>query len=144
MSRVARERSIPLDSPLYRRGLEQFRGNLDRLLAKYRAAGVPVFIGTLASNERDQPPFVSGPADEPGGSADAVVSRERRRSRPAVTTQRAAPIVAAKDRDELRFRAPEAFNDVIRESAGAQRRDARRRRRPRSRRPRATASSART
>ncbi len=70
MSRVARERSIPLDSALFQRGLEQFEGNLDRLLARYRAAGIPVYIGTLASNLRDQPPFVSGPAGEPGGSAD--------------------------------------------------------------------------
>ena len=34
MSRVAAERSIPLGSALYDRGLEQFRGNLDRLLGR--------------------------------------------------------------------------------------------------------------
>ena len=71
MSRVVAERSIPLGSPLYERGLEQFRGNLDRLLARYQAAGIPVFIGTLASNERDRAPFASG--DDPVDSARAAL-----------------------------------------------------------------------
>ena len=117
MSRVARERSIPLDSDLYRRGLEQFEGNLDRLLAKYRAAGVQVYIGTLASNLRDQPPFVSGPADEPGGSADAAYALARQHDAAGRYEAARTAYVAAKDRDQLRFRAPEAFNDVIRRVA---------------------------
>jgi hypothetical protein len=117
MSRVARERSIPLDSGLYRRGLEQFEGNLDRLLAKYRAAGVPVLIGTLASNLRDQPPFVSGPAGEPGGSADESFALAKRHDTAGRFDAARSAYVAAKDRDQLRFRAPEAFNDVIRRVA---------------------------
>jgi len=117
MSRVVAERSIPLGSPLYERGLAQFRGNLDRLLARYQAAGIPVFIGTLASNERDQAPFASG--DDPVDSARARF--ERGRALEAAGDYAAARIeyLAAKDRDELRFRAPEAFNDVIRASASA-------------------------
>lgn len=117
MSRVARERSIPLDSDLYRRGLEQFEGNLDRLLAKYRAAGIPVFIGTLASNLRDQPPFVSGPADEAGGSADESFALARQHDEAGRYDAARSAYVAAKDRDQLRFRAPEAFNEVIRRVA---------------------------
>ena len=77
MSRVAAERSIPLGSPLYEQGLAQFRGNLERLLQRYRAAGVPVFIGTLASNERDQPPFASAPPEAGDGSALARFERAR-------------------------------------------------------------------
>ena len=65
MARVARERSIALGSDLFARGEEQFSGNLSRLLGKYREAGVQVFIGTLASNLRDQPPFVSVVASGP-------------------------------------------------------------------------------
>jgi tetratricopeptide (TPR) repeat protein len=118
MSRVAAERSIPLGSPLYERGLEQFAGNLERLLAKYRAAGIPVFIGTLASNERDQPPFASGtdPADS------ALARFEQARALDAAGDHAAARIeyLAAKDRDELRFRAPESFNDLIRTAAQRQ------------------------
>lgn len=119
MARVAAERSIPLDSPLYRRGLEQFRGNLERLLRKYREAGVEVFIGTLASNERDQPPFASVSPDEVEASA---IARYRDAQRLAAAGEFAAARIeylAAKDRDELRFRAPESFNELIRELATA-------------------------
>ncbi len=117
MSRVARERSIPLGSPLYAQGLVQFRGNLARLLQRYRAAGVPVYIGTLAGNERDQPPFASAPAS--AGEASASVRFERARTLEADGDYPAArtEFLAASDRDELRFRAPQAFNDVIRQAA---------------------------
>lgn len=118
MSRVAAQRSIPLDSPTYRRGVEQFRGNLERLLAKYRDAGIPVFIGTLASNERDQPPFASSA----NLAESAAVYFERARALEAEGKAAAARLayLAAKDRDELRFRAPEQFNAVIREVADRQ------------------------
>ena len=62
MARVVGEDQIPYGSALYRRGLAQFRANLRALLARYREAGVPVWIGTVVSNERDQPPFLSGHA----------------------------------------------------------------------------------
>jgi hypothetical protein len=71
MARVAGERSIPLDSETYRRGLQQFESNLGRLLARYRAAGVPVLVGTLVSNERDQPPLavLAGAEGDVAGAA---------------------------------------------------------------------------
>ena len=119
MSKVARERSIPFGSELYQLGAEQFRGNLERLLRKYRAAGVPVFIGTLASNERDQPPFVSGPAGEPGGSAAEHFARARELEANGQAEAARVEYLAAKDRDQLRFRAPEQFNDLVREVATA-------------------------
>ena len=51
MRRIVGKRHIPLDSALYREGEQQFRSNLASLLARYQDAGIPVFIGTLASNE---------------------------------------------------------------------------------------------
>jgi tetratricopeptide (TPR) repeat protein len=112
MARVARERSIPLGSPLYDAGLAQFRGNLERLLAKYRAAGVPVFIGTLASNERDQAPFVGGDPAEPQSAAAAFARGRELEAAGELTAARGAYIEAS-DRDALRFRAPSAFNSLI-------------------------------
>lgn len=119
MSRVARERSIPYGSALYQQGVDQFRGNLERLLAKYRAAGIPVYVGTLASNLRDQPPFVSSAA---AGEDAAAKHFDRAKALDAEGQFDAAraEYVLAKDRDELRFRAPESFNDLIREAAKAQ------------------------
>ena len=119
MARVARERSIPLDSPLYQQGLTQFRGNLDRLLKKYRAAGVPVFIGTLASNERDRPPFVSVPSAAGGVTAAQRYEQAQALDREGRFDEARAAYVAAKDLDALRFRAPESFNTLIRALAAA-------------------------
>jgi len=60
MQNMVGEQRIPLDSELYEAGLNQFSYNLDRLLETYQEAGIPVFIGTVASNERDHRPFISG------------------------------------------------------------------------------------
>lgn len=152
MSRMVGKQSIPYGSDEYRRGLAQFRSNLSRLLEKYREAGVPVFIGTLASNERDHEPFVTGfegdtsqdewhslyssgllaasTGDLEAGlgdldeaimldslNADAYFAKARILEEAGRFGEARAAYVAAKDRDELRFRAPEAMNEIIREEA---------------------------
>ncbi len=150
MARVAREQSIPLESSLYDAGLEQFRDNLDGILAALAGAGVPVFIGTLASNEKDQAPFMTvtpeGRSEEdwarevaaakarleagqmPGADAAAVALMDAAPVAPDGFWLRGRVLLAsgqpgaarpflldAKDRDALRFRAPESFNSLIRE-----------------------------
>jgi tetratricopeptide (TPR) repeat protein len=115
MSRVAAERSIPLGSDLYRRGVEQFDSNLDRLLQRYEKAGVKVFIGTLASNERDQPPFAS--AADPRRSARVRYEQGQALEASGDYREARTAYLAAKDLDELRFRAPEDFNRVILDEA---------------------------
>lgn len=118
MARVARERSIPLDSETFARGERQFRGNLERLLARYAKAGVPVFIGTLASNLRDQPPFVSVTPAGPESAQERYETAQAldRAGRYDVARRE---YVAAKDLDGLRFRAPESFDAIIREVAAS-------------------------
>jgi tetratricopeptide (TPR) repeat protein len=54
---------IPFRSDTYQEGLRQFEANLSELLDKYQQASIPVYIGTLVSNEKDLPPFVGGPAE---------------------------------------------------------------------------------
>lgn len=158
MATIVAEERIPLGSPLYDRGLEQFRANLTDLLARYRQAGVPVWIGTLASNERDQPPFVSG--HRPGITKEDMDTWSRRfrsglealaAGDPETALQdldRALEVddapaeghyrrgkaldalgryeearqayLTAKDHDELRFRAPEDVQAILREVAAEQ------------------------
>ena len=60
MERMVGRQHVPYGSTLYRRGLAQFRGNLGALLARYRRQGIPVLVGTIASNERGHAPFISG------------------------------------------------------------------------------------
>lgn len=147
MARIAAERRIPLDSALYRRGVEQFEGNLDRILQRYGKAGIPVYVATLVSNEADQPPFISAAGAEgeirsfaeaidagdtldpsarqrleklaEGGNADAayILGRALAAERRPETARQA--FQRARDLDQLRFRAPTAFNRIIRERAAA-------------------------
>ncbi|MEJ2602085.1 MAG: GDSL-type esterase/lipase family protein [Gammaproteobacteria bacterium] len=139
MARVAGNRSIPYGSDDYRRGVEQFRHNMSELLERYRSAGIPVFVGTLVANEKDQPPFASAPPrlEELEASALADVDELRMMLEAAPDSadiwyalgQRLLSMgrdsaareafLAAKDRDRLRFRAPEEFNTVLREVAAA-------------------------
>lgn len=155
MATIVREKKIPIGSSLHQRGLDQYRANLRAILARYRKAGIPVFIGTVVSNERDQPPFISGHGEgidtaawsrhfDAGNRAletgdalgalrnfDAAVDiddahaeghflRGRALDRLGRYHEARAAYLAAKDRDELRFRAPEAVNDILREVAAAQ------------------------
>lgn len=119
MATIVAEQRIPYGSSLYRRGLEQYRANLRALLRRYRRAGVPVFIATVVSNERDQPPFIS----DPGAGADSAAShfaRGRALERLGRYREARQAYLAAKDRDELRFRAPEEINGILREVAAEQ------------------------
>ena len=122
MARVAGERSITLKSRTYAQGVEQFEHNLGRLLARYRSAGVPVFIGTLVSNERDQVPLavLAGAESEAAGAARTTY--EAAQDAEAAGNHAAARdgYAWARDLDPLRFRAPADFNEVIRRLAGAQ------------------------
>lgn len=151
MQDMVGEQHIPFGSELYEKGLEQFRFNMGLLLGRYAEAGIPVYIGTLASNLRDQPPFLSGTGGKDASSPDEAIRRagsllSRGATDSALVIIEAAieqtPLhagahfvrartlerlgrmdealeayIAAKDRDELRFRAPEVLNDIIRELA---------------------------
>ena len=64
MAQVAKHKNIEVDSDIYRQGLEQFRANLEWILARYQRANIPVYIATLTSNLLDQPPFSSTPLPE--------------------------------------------------------------------------------
>jgi lysophospholipase L1-like esterase len=116
MAQVAAEREIAFGSAMYRAGLDQFDHNLRKLLARYQAARIPVFVGTLVSNERDQPPFVSLASE---GEQSARGYFDKGRAFETSRDYRAANAAygAARDRDALRFRAPAAFNAAIRAAA---------------------------
>ncbi|MEM1056583.1 MAG: tetratricopeptide repeat protein [Bacteroidota bacterium] len=149
MARMIGEQSVPLGGEIYEAGLNQFESNLDHLLARYAEAGVPVYISTLASNIRDQRPFITDTEGSPEWQAkaqagiDSLQAGNARAAIPllqeaiALDSSAADPHFAlgrsylllgeaesarealerARDLDALRFRAPTAFNRVIREVA---------------------------
>jgi hypothetical protein len=59
MARVVSESNIKKDSPIYKAGIDQFETNLHSILSIFKDEEVPVFIGTIASNLKDQPPLGS-------------------------------------------------------------------------------------
>lgn len=152
MQNMIGEQRIPFESDLYSAGLDQFSFNLNQLLKIYRDADVPVFIGTLGSNERDHPPFLSGShidADANQIESDINAARRLFVSGDSVAAISAISTVIdsnpkfasalyvrgqmmeasgsvdearrdfqmAREYDELRFRAPEALNQIIRDAA---------------------------
>ena len=115
MAGVAGDRMIALNSALFRRGEEQFEANLDRLLARYARAGVPVFIGTLVSNERDQAPLamLAGIAGDATGAAKMAYHTAQDAEGAGKYEAARDGYAWARDLDPLRFRAPAAFNAIL-------------------------------
>jgi lysophospholipase L1-like esterase len=113
MQQMVREELIPMDSPTYHRGVGQFRDNLRAILGRLSRAHVPVFVGSLTSNLRDQPPFRSVPtATLP--PADRVFQEARQAHRRGSQTEARRLFEQARDLDALRFRAPSELNAIIR------------------------------
>jgi len=155
MRRIVAKPHIAFDAPLYHRGEAQFRDNLTVLLERYRDAGIAVFIGTLASNEKDLAPFASLLAEGTDVAAwrrhletgvDALLDGDIELASTSLDEALALDDSAAsvhfalgrlfekqgeyaaarlayleaRDRDQLRFRAPQSFNRIIRAVAAEQ------------------------
>ena len=61
MSKLAKEQEIPYRSHLYQRTIRDFEENIQDIIQWCQENNVPLLIGTLVSNLRDQRPFVSIP-----------------------------------------------------------------------------------
>ncbi len=72
MQGVVGDQEIALGSPEYASTMEAFRANLASIAGLCRDRGVPVVIGNLVSNERDQPPFHSLTRPSGGAAADRM------------------------------------------------------------------------
>jgi lysophospholipase L1-like esterase len=118
METVVRDQRIALGSPRFIAGEQQFDANLRLLLGHFRNSRIPVFIGSLASNLRDQPPLASEGNAEPAG-ADAVFHDASAALARGDTTAARTGFVKARDLDMVRFRAPSSFNGIIRAAAEA-------------------------
>lgn len=112
MAQVASEKLIELNSEVYKNGLDQFEENLKDIFDLCKEADVPIIIGTLASNIKDQPPF------NPIKNSDypnAGKIYDEAQTEFANSNYAAADSLYsfAKDLDGLRFRAPEELNEII-------------------------------
>lgn len=116
MKRMAARQQIPYGSADYKAGIEQFATNMNEVCSLFNDKKIPVFLSTIVSNEKDLAPFISngsGPA-----SADYHYKTGRQEYAKGNIESARENFVKAKDLDELRFRAPETINSIIRKIAG--------------------------
>lgn len=113
MEQMVRNKYIPYKSAAYEKGLSQFEGNTSDILGMIKKAGVPVIIGTLACNLKDQAPFVS---DSSSGypAAETIYDEGKRALLQKKITDADSLFRYARDLDELRFRAPGEMNEIVR------------------------------
>ena len=111
MARVVSESNIKKDSDIFNEGIIQFEANIGSVISRFQKRNIPVFIGTVASNLKDQSPLSS--------YWDAMNAYELGFQFLAVgdTTRARTEFINAKEYDTIRFRAPDAINQKIREYA---------------------------
>jgi len=98
------EQRIPPDHPAMPAVYDNFRRNLRDIIAA--TAVVPVVLATVAVNVEDFPPLAGPKARETYARAEQAQAAEAR-----------SLFLAARDEDELRFRADRTINEIIRHEA---------------------------
>ena len=111
MARSVGDAHIAPDSPAFQAGVRQFEVNLGNTLQRFRDEDIPVYIGTIVSNSEGQAPL--------GLDSLAAASYESARKRLSDGDSVAARQLfgRARELDPVRFRAPEAINQSIRNLA---------------------------
>lgn len=112
MSRMAEDQLIEYNSEKFKDGLIQFNENLKEILELAKVSKIPVLLGTLASNLKDQPPFESVDSEKYPAACDVFRAAENEFSKN--NFEKADSLYRfAKDLDALRFRASEKLNEII-------------------------------
>lgn len=112
MKKMAADQEIVYHSEKYNRGIKQFENNLNEICQLLSKNKVPVFLSNLVSNEKDLKPMVSATTGKVSSAAD--VFKQANEAYANGDFDKAKHLFTkAKDLDLLRFRAPEAMNEVI-------------------------------
>ena len=112
MSRIVKDKDIVYESKLYQKGVEQFRLNMNELVSKANKNNVPVVLSELVNNVNDQPPFASIATKNQPAAID--VFNEAVKEEQSGNIAKAKDLYyRAKDLDVIRFRAPEAMNEIL-------------------------------
>ncbi|MBN1300519.1 MAG: tetratricopeptide repeat protein [Melioribacteraceae bacterium] len=112
MSRMAKDKYIILNTEEFNAGVRQFKENLKDILGLIKGKEVPVILGRLVSNLKDQKPFVS--VGTPGYRTAEEVYEEAKYEFENNNFSKADSLFRqAKELDALRFRAPEKINSII-------------------------------
>jgi lysophospholipase L1-like esterase len=112
MAQLAQDKLIQYSSDIYWDGISQFEGNLRDILSMCKEANVPVIASTVASNLKDQKPFVSV-EDSEYPPADEIFFDAKKILLAGETDSAKGLFINSKELDALRFRAPEEINNTI-------------------------------
>lgn len=112
MERIINSRSIELGSPKYELAMHQFESNMSAITSKFEKAGVPVYIGSLASNLKDHAPFVDI-TDGEQPSAQSIFDEAKTTYQTGDFESAKEQFEFARDLDGLKFRAPSQINEII-------------------------------
>lgn len=113
MERMVSEQQIAFASELYEEGIEQFKNNMREILKLAKEKNVKILLSTLTSNTLDQQPFVSLKTENYPPAKEIFEKAEQELLNGKISTADSL-LTYAKDLDALRFRAPEAINNIIR------------------------------
>ncbi|MBT8380133.1 MAG: tetratricopeptide repeat protein [Ignavibacteria bacterium] len=116
MARIVKEKLITYKSEMFDTGISQFENNFEDILSFTTEANVPVIIGTVVSNLKDQKPFVSVKSEE-YESAINLFHKAQKFYIEKKLSDADSLFRLAKDCDALRFRAPEIMNTIIKKLA---------------------------
>ena len=107
MAKVISESNIPLGSETYLHGIQQYHENLSDVVQKFNRNGIPIFLGTVASNLKDQAPL--------SDNLDVLAIYEQAKStyNEGKFDEATALFMEAKELDGTRFRAPEEMNRIL-------------------------------
>jgi len=107
MAKVVKDAGIELNGDLFDAGIEQFEKNIGDVVEILGSNDIPLYIGTVASNLKDQPPL--------SDNAEAIEKYEEALSlyEDGDTESSLKFFLQAKELDELRFRASEQLNASI-------------------------------
>ncbi|MCB0729894.1 MAG: hypothetical protein KDC88_02575, partial [Ignavibacteriae bacterium] len=114
MSRMAQNQKIEYGSDIFNKGIEQFKGNISDVISMAKEQNIPIIISTLASNLKDQKPFIYDQAND-SKNANLVFNKAKKEYDNSNFEKADSLFRIAKDLDQLRFRAPEKINLVIKE-----------------------------
>jgi tetratricopeptide (TPR) repeat protein len=112
MARMSQRQQIPFESEKYFSGINQFEGNFRDILEMAKEKNVPIILGRLISNLKDQKPFESY-KDGDNPAADEIYQLAQIELNSGRVTASDSLFRLAKDLDPLRWRAPEMINQII-------------------------------
>ncbi|MDZ7764168.1 MAG: GDSL-type esterase/lipase family protein [Melioribacteraceae bacterium] len=107
MKQMIKDQEILLNSELYNDGLIQFRENISETISLCNDENIPVIVGELVSNLKQKP------LSRTHHGALKLFEDANEILQEGDTSRALVLFEEAKDKDQLRFRAPEDFNKIL-------------------------------